>query len=136
MAAEVSPGSLRDVDLVGDDAVIGSGFDTLPVSVNVPEGLPHVTLNIEGETRGLGNGETEVESDTSGNATETDEQTPTIVNCRRFGGRSMQNGILVSCYNDEGDEGSGCWNLRSMSWQFWLDVEFTHQSYRNLGRRR
>ena len=136
MAAEVSPGGLGDVDLVGDDAVIDRGFDALPVSVNVPEGLPHVTLDIEGEPRGLGNSETEVESDTSGNATETDEETPTVVNGRGFGGRPVQNGILVSCDNDEGDEGGGCWNLRSMSWQFWLDIEFTHRSYRSLGRRR
>jgi hypothetical protein len=115
VVTEVGPGGLGDVDLVGNDAVIGAGLDALPVSIDILDGLPHVTFNIEGETRGLGNGETVVEGDTSGNATETDEETPTVVNSRGLGGRPGQNGILVGCDDDEGDEAGAWWNLRSMS---------------------
>lgn len=79
MPAEVCPRGLGDIDLVGDYAVIWTGLDALPVSIDVLEGLLHVTLDIEGETRGLWDSETEVESNTTGDASETDEETPTVI---------------------------------------------------------
>ena len=78
--AAVSPRGLRDVDLVGDEAIIWTGLNALPVPINVFDSLLHVTLDVEGETRGLGDSETEVESDTGGDASKTDEETPAIVN--------------------------------------------------------
>lgn len=54
--------------------------------VNVLGRLHDVTLNIHGETRGLGDGETEVEGDDGGNDAEADKETPHLVNVREDGG--------------------------------------------------
>jgi hypothetical protein len=80
VAAEVSPRSLGNIDLVGDEAVIWRGLDALAGNIDVLDGLFHVTFDVEGETRGLWDGETEVESDDTGDASKTDEETPTVVN--------------------------------------------------------
>ena len=80
MPAEVSPTGLGDIDLGGNNAVIGTLLDTLEVTLDVPNGLLHVTFDIEGETGSLGDSETEVKSDNTGNASETDEETPAVVN--------------------------------------------------------
>lgn len=90
---------------MGDEAVIGTGLDALPVPVDVLDGLLHVTLDIEGETGGLWDSETEVEGNTTGDASETDEEAPTVVNgygVRRWLGKD---GALVGGDDDEGDEG-------------------------------
>lgn len=79
VVAEVGPRGFGDFDLMGDKAVIGSGFGTLPVSVDVPDGLLHVTLDIESETGGLRDCKSEVESNAAGDASETDEETPAVV---------------------------------------------------------
>jgi len=50
------------------------------VCVNILSSLLDITSNIESVTRSLGNGETVVESDASGDGTETDENTPHLVN--------------------------------------------------------
>lgn len=65
---------------MGYEAVIGTGLDALVVSIDVLDSLLHVALDIEGETRGLWDGETEVKSNATGDTSETDEETPTVVN--------------------------------------------------------
>lgn len=108
MPTEVSPGSLGDIDLVGDDAVIGTGLDTLPGTVDVLDSLLHVTFDIEGETGSFRDGETEVKSDTSGNTSETDEETPAVVDGDGVCGRLGQDGVLVGGNDNEGNEAGGC----------------------------
>lgn len=80
MPAEVGPACLGNIDLCGDNAVIGSNLATFPVSLDIPDSLIHVTFDIEGETRGFGDSETEVKGNNTGDASETDEETPTVVN--------------------------------------------------------
>ena len=80
---------------MGDDAVIGTRLDTPPVTVDVLESLLHVALDVDGETGSFGDGETEVESDASGNASETDEKTPAVVDGDGVGGRLGEDGALV-----------------------------------------
>ena len=80
MPAEVGPACLGNFDLGGDNAVIGTSLGTFPVTLDIPDSLVHVTVDIEGETRGFGDSETEVKSDNTGDASETDEETPTVVN--------------------------------------------------------
>ena len=106
--AEVSPRGLGDIELVGDESVIFTGWSALQVPINIPEGLPHVTLDIEGETRGLGDSKTEVESDHAGDASKSDEETPAIVNGLGICSGLRKNGALVGCDNDHGDEGGSC----------------------------
>ena len=109
MAAEIGPTGRGDVDLGGDDAVIGSGLDTLPVALDVLDSLFHVTVDIEGETRGLGDGETEIKGDNTGNASKTDEETPAEVNAVGCGGGIGKDGAFVGVHDDEGYE-RGSWN--------------------------
>ena len=114
MVAEIGPAGFGNIDFGCDDTVIRSGLDTLPVTLDVPNGLLHVTLDIEGETGGFGDSETEVESDNTGNASETDKETPTEVNAVGCGGGILQDGALVGVHDDEGDEGGGWTGPRSI----------------------
>ena len=91
---------------MGDDAVIGTGLDTLVGTLDVLDSLFHVTFNVESEARGLGDGETEVESDNSGNAAETDKETPAVVNGFWCSSGLREDGILVGGDDDKGDESS------------------------------
>jgi len=102
VSAEVSPTGLGDVDLGGDNAIIGTVLNTLPVTLDIPDSLLHVTLDIEGETGGLWDGETEVKSDNTRNASEADKETPAVVNSR---GGVCKDVVLVGTDDDEGDEG-------------------------------
>jgi len=102
VSAEVGPTGFGDIDLVGDNAVIGTLLNTLVGTLDIPDGLLHVTLDIEGETGGLGDGETEVKSDNTGNASETDKETPAVVDSP---GGVDKHGALVGVDDDEGDEG-------------------------------
>ena len=105
MPTEVGPTGFGNIDLVGDDAVIGNSLNTFVGTLNVPDGLLHVTLDVEGETGGLGDGETKVEGDNTGDASETDEETPAVVNASGCGGGIMKDATLVGVDDDEGDEG-------------------------------
>ena len=78
--AEVLPAGLGNIDLGGDNTVIRGGLDTLPVALDVPNSLLHVALDIEGETRGFGDGKTEVKSDNTGDASKANEETPAEIN--------------------------------------------------------
>jgi len=112
--AEVSPTGLGDIDLGGDNTVIGTGWDTLEGSLNILDSLLHVTLDIEGETRGLGDSETEIKSDDTRDTSETNEETPAVVNANGVGGGVRKDGALVGVDDDEGDEGGSCEDPRSI----------------------
>lgn len=76
MGAEIGPGgsgciNADDGSIFVDDDVLA--FDDVG---NISGGLFEVALNIHGESRSLGDGQTEVEGDTSRDSTETDEETP------------------------------------------------------------
>ena len=114
MAPEVTPAGLGNVNLGGDDTIVGGSLDALPVALDVPNGLLHVTIDIEGETRGFGDGETEIKSDNAGDATETDQETPAVVNGP---GGVCDDGAVVGVDDDEGDEGGGWKDPRSMPWR-------------------
>ena len=114
MSAEVGPARLGNIDFGGDNAVVWAGLDTLPVTFDVLDSLLHVTIDIEGETRGFGDSETEVESDDTGDASETDEETPAIVDGSGVSSGLGDDGALVGMDDDEGDEGGGWKNSRSI----------------------
>jgi len=117
MVAEVFPASLGNIDLGGDNTVIWGSLDTLPVALDIPNSLLHVTLDIEGETRGFWDSKTEVKSDNTGDTSKTDEETPAVVNADGVGGRIRKDGALVCVHDDEGNEGGTCKNPRSTPWR-------------------
>lgn len=122
---------------MGDNGIVGSECFTLPVSVDIPESLVHVTLDIESETRSFGDGETEVKSDASWNASKTDEETPAVVDRFGIGGGLGKNVVLVSCDDNDRDDAGSYLNIDfSASWMNWRGLELTYRSYRSLGRRR
>ena len=114
MSAEVGPACLGNIDFGGDNAIVWAGLDTLPVTFDVLDSLLHVTIDIEGETRGFGDSETEVESDNTGDASETDEETPAIVDSGGVSGGLGDDGALVGMDDNEGDKGGGWKNSRSI----------------------
>jgi len=122
---------------VGDDAVIWTGLDTFEVSFDIPDGLFHVTLDIEGETRGFWDSETEVEGDNTRDASETDEETPTVVDAVGCIWGVGKDGALVGVNDDEGDE-SGSWkgNSDQRLGNLGKIKNLAYQSYRNPGQRR
>jgi len=109
VVAEVFPTGPGNIDLGGNDAVIRSGLDTLPVALDILDRLLHVTVDIEGETRGFRDGEPEVEGNNTGDASEADEETPADVNAIGCGGGILEDGAFVGVHDDEGNEG-GSWN--------------------------
>ena len=107
VVAEISPRGLGNIDLLGNDAVIGTGLDTLVGTFDVLNSPLHVPFDIESETRGLGDGKTEVESDNTGHASKTDEETPAVVDGFGRRGRLAEDLALVGVDDDERDEGGG-----------------------------
>ena len=108
---EVSPrsfGGLGTLDLSIGVNVVGTGGQEV---VDILGGLLHVALDVHGESRGLGDGETGVEGDDGGNATETDEDTPHLVKVREHARVIVEDGALVAADDDERDEGGG-WRQR------------------------
>ena len=87
MPAEVGPACLGNIDLSGDNAIIGTGLNALEGVIDIPESLFHVTLDIKSETRGFCDSETEVEGNNTRNTSETDEETPAVVDGCWGGGR-------------------------------------------------
>jgi hypothetical protein len=111
---EVGQGSLGCIDAVNGFILVDVGRDVLDDLFDVGGGLVKVALNVHSEARGFGDGETEVEGDASGDAAETDEEAPHVVDglevCDvRFG----ENGILVAGGDDEGDQSSSYENIRN-----------------------
>lgn len=76
VVSEISPAGLGNFNFLYDDLVFGLVFDAFEGAFDVLSGTPDVPLDIEGESRGLRDSQTEVKSHTGGYATETDQQTP------------------------------------------------------------
>lgn len=80
MRAEVSPTGLGGIDALDEGVLVNGSLGSFN-DVGDIVGCPvDVALNIHGETRGLGDGETEVKRNNTGNAAKTDEDTPHEVN--------------------------------------------------------
>ena len=88
VSPEVGPRCFRDCELVGGVAN-GSGVSDLVwvstwlvghVGLDVRAGLDDIAGDIEGVTRSLGNGQTVVEGNAAWDSTETDDDTPHLVN--------------------------------------------------------
>ena len=76
VTTEISPGSFGSSDMLDGRLGIGDVFARRKVSVNVGGSLLDVALDVHGESRSFGESETEVESDGTGNSSETDQETP------------------------------------------------------------
>jgi hypothetical protein len=116
MVFEVFQARLGNFDLVGDNAVVWTGLGTLDGLVDVLESLLHVAFDIEGETRGFGDGEPEVKGYATGDTSKTDEETPAVVDSFGRVGGLGKDGALVGGDDDEGDEAGSWRDIRSISW--------------------
>lgn len=77
-----------------------SGVDEV---VNILSSLPDIALDVHSESRGLGNGKTEVESYDTGNTSKTDENPPHLIQVRKR--IAVNEGTPVGVDDDEGDKG-------------------------------
>jgi hypothetical protein len=75
-------------------------------NANVVGSLGNVALDIHGETRGFGDGEAEVERNAARNGTETDENTPTVVDLVKICG-PVNDTRLVCLGDNECNKSSG-----------------------------
>lgn len=90
VVAEVLEGRLRGVD---DDLVRRLGVDDRGTgseeSIDVGARLLDIALDVHGEARGLGEGEAEVESESTRDGTETNDETPDVVEVAARGVESV-----------------------------------------------
>ena len=107
MSPKVSPRSLGQfctlVVVDGVDNVSAGG----EVSVNVLRSLFDVALDIHGVTRGLRNGQTEVKCGSRGDTSESNDQTPALVDGLHVGKRLLLDRVLESRDNDDGNNTRG-----------------------------
>lgn len=104
MACEVGPcgsgqlGALVVVDRVNNVGTVGK------VGVHILRGLLDVALDVHGVSRGLGDGETEVERGSSRDTADTDDNTPALVNSAHVGKGLVPDGALVCGDDNDGDD--------------------------------
>jgi hypothetical protein len=79
VAAEIFPGSLGSSNVLDRGLGIGDVSTGREEGVDVGSSLLDVAFDIHGESRSFGESETEVESDGTGDSTETDKETPSEV---------------------------------------------------------
>ena len=96
--AASSLGCLYTLDsCVGVNVKPSSGNDVF----DILRSLPNIAFDIHGETRCFRNGETEVESDNTRNATKTDENAPAIVHMFEVSERVVNDAIFESFHCNE-----------------------------------
>ena len=104
---KVTAGSLGCLDALDDGVgvyvVATSGEEVF----NVLGRLLDIALDVHGEPGGLGNGETEVESNRAWNAAETNEDTPHLVDLRVNQWVLVEDGVLVRGNDDETNKCGG-----------------------------
>jgi len=76
---EVGPAGLGSVDELDELVCFNVRFGVFQDSLDIMGSPIDVALDIHGKPRGFWDCETEIESDASGHAAETDEQTPHVI---------------------------------------------------------
>ena len=102
---KVSTACARCLDALGNNRIVV--LNVLATGENVFDvlcGLFNVALNIHSKTRGLRNGETEVKGNDTGNASETNEETPSVVDGKSTREGRVEDGILVGSNDDDTNE--------------------------------
>lgn len=102
---KVGTACARRLDALGNNRIII--LDVLAGGENILDvlcGLFNVALDIHRKTWSLGDGETEVQGNDTGNATETDEETPSVVDGNRTRVRGREDSILVRRNDNDADE--------------------------------
>lgn len=107
VADEVGPGGLGEFGaLVVANGVnnVGTGGE---VRVDVLRGLLDVALNVHSVTGSLGDSETEVEGNASGDTADTDKSTPALVNGLEVVNGLRKNALLETSNGNNGDDSAG-----------------------------
>ena len=105
---EVRPGGFGSLDTLDTSIRVDIEGASGEEVIDILSGLVDVALDIHGETRSLGNGKTEVESDSTGDAAETDEDTPHVVDVREDSRVILEERGLERLNDDESNERSSC----------------------------
>ena len=84
MSCEVGPAGLGCVDALDEGIVVFWGFPSGKDGLDVGGSLIEIALDVHGETGSLGHRKAEVESDNTGNSTETYEQAPHEINASQI----------------------------------------------------
>lgn len=105
---EIGPAGFGGLNALDKKIWVNIGRFVVQDILDVVGGLVDVAFNIHGETGGFRDSQTEVESDSSGNTTETDEETPHEVDAAEvcYVG-FFEKSALVGSGDDEGDQGGG-----------------------------
>jgi len=104
---EIGERRFRSVNALNAFVLVDVGLPVLDDLGDIGLGPINVTFDIHSEARSFGDGQTEVQSDASGNASETDEEAPHMVDGREFGDvRFGKNCFLVSGGDNKGNERS------------------------------
>ena len=120
MAGKVGPRGLGDLELTGSSLTSLDAGDLIglavrlavEVSLGVGVGLDDIAGDIEGVTRSLGDGKAVVEGNASGDGTETNDDTPHLVNGKLAdtvtsgGVLAAEEGLLEADGDDESDDTS------------------------------
>ena len=110
-------------DRVGVDVVGAGGEDVL----DVLRGLLDVALDVHGEAGRLGDGETEVERDDTGDAAEADEEAPHVVDGVHAVDAVAQQRVLLCGDNDVCDDATSCYGRLD-----WLCVSYLRGMHTEL----
>lgn len=113
---EIGPAGFGGLDPLNKKISVNVGRALLQNILDVVGGHVDVAFNIHGETRGFWDSQTEVQSDNTGNATETDEETPHVIDRAEVCYVSFfEKSALVGSDDDEGNQ-SGSYQS-GLEWQ-------------------
>jgi len=119
---EISPAGFGGLNALDKKIWVNVGRVVVQDILDVVGGLVDVAFNIHGETGGFWDSQTEVESDNSGDATETDEETPHEVDAVEVCYVSFfEKSALVGRGDDEGDQGGSYQS--GLEWQILAEKE-------------
>ena len=105
MSNKVGTTRARSLDALGHNGIVVLDVPTNGEDVlDILRGLINVALDIHSETRGLWDGETEVEGNHTGNASKPDEETPSMVDGNDTRPWRAEDLILVCRNDDDTDE--------------------------------
>lgn len=120
VAVEVTPGSLRGHEVLAGNETLGvgdlirvAGVLAVNVSLGVGTGLDNIALDVEGVAGSLGDGETVVKGNASGDSAETDDDAPHLVHSKTTDTIAVLDGLgglerlFEARDDDEGDDTGG-----------------------------
>jgi hypothetical protein len=99
MGSEVPAGGPRSLHTLHDSIGVNVRVSFRKEVLNIVGGLLDVTFDIHSEARRLGNGQSEIQGDNAGDASQTDEEAPQVVDMIEIGVGIFRYPILVGSHD-------------------------------------